>query len=109
MIDTPGIRAVGLWVDTDAVAATFEDVEELAAGCRFSDCRHDAEPGCAVRQAVEDGTLASERLESWRELEQEAAAAERRSDPRLQRQDGRRFGKIAKEAMQEARRKRGED
>jgi ribosome biogenesis GTPase len=104
VIDTPGIRAVGLWADTDAVAATFADIDELAATCRFSDCRHDTEPGCAVVAVVEYGDLAPERLESWRALEAEAAAAELRADPRRSRQANRRFGKVVKEAKQLKRR-----
>ena len=99
VIDTPGIREVGLWADTDAVAATFDDIDTLATGCRFADCRHDTEPGCAVRAAVESGDLAEERLESWRTLEREAASAERRADPRAQRAWAKSMGRIGREAM----------
>ncbi len=70
LIDTPGIREAGLWD-----GATFDDVDALAAGCRFADCEHDSEPGCAVR-----GTLAPERLDAWRKLQTEQAwVDERRS------------------------------
>jgi ribosome biogenesis GTPase len=72
LVDSPGIRSIGLWGDQDAVAETFADIAELADGCRFVDCGHDSEPGCAVKAAVEDGTLAPERLAAWRELEAEA-------------------------------------
>jgi ribosome biogenesis GTPase / thiamine phosphate phosphatase len=99
VIDTPGIRAVGLWVDPEAVATTFDDIDDLAAGCRFADCRHDTEPGCAVRAAVEAGTLTADRLERWRALEREAAANERRSDPHAQKEWGRSFSRVAKEAQ----------
>jgi ribosome biogenesis GTPase len=99
VIDTPGIRSVGLWADTDAVASTFDDIDDLAAGCRFADCGHETEPGCAVLAAVEAGTLTPERLASWRALEREAAAAERRADPPALRQWGRSFARVTKDAQ----------
>jgi ribosome biogenesis GTPase len=99
LIDTPGIRAVGLAADPDAVAATYADIDDLASGCRFSDCGHAGEPGCAVAAAVEDGRLTPERLEGWRALEREAAAAELRAAPHLLRARNRRFGRIAREAQ----------
>jgi ribosome biogenesis GTPase / thiamine phosphate phosphatase len=76
LIDTPGLRAVGLWGDTDAVAAAFAEVDELALSCRFSDCGHGSEPGCAVQAALSEGVLSPERFAGWQELTQEAAAAE---------------------------------
>ncbi len=99
VIDTPGIRSVGLWADSDAVAATFDDIDDLAAGCRFADCQHDTEPGCAVLAAIEDGTLSADRLERWRALEREAIAADRRADPHAQKEWGRSFSRVAKEAQ----------
>jgi ribosome biogenesis GTPase / thiamine phosphate phosphatase len=83
LIDTPGIRAVGLVADADALDHTFADVAEVAARCRFADCTHATEPGCAVRQALEDGELTERRFTSWRKLEREAAYQERRADVRL--------------------------
>lgn len=71
LIDSPGIRSVGLWGDADAVAETFADIAALADGCRFADCGHDSEPDCAVKAAVDEGMLAGERLAAWRALEQE--------------------------------------
>jgi ribosome biogenesis GTPase len=99
IVDTPGIRAVGLWGDTDAVAATFDDIDDLALSCRFTDCGHSTEPGCAVLAAIETGVMAADRLESWRALEREAAAAERRADPYADRRYGRAFARVAKEAQ----------
>jgi ribosome biogenesis GTPase len=99
VIDTPGIRSVGLWADSEAVAATFDDIDDLAAGCRFANCQHDTEPGCAVLAAVEAGTLTADRLERWRALEREAIAGERRADPHAQKMWGRSFSRIAKEAQ----------
>jgi ribosome biogenesis GTPase len=85
LIDTPGIREVGVWVDPDAVNATFPDVEELAADCRFRDCRHQGEPGCAVTGAVAEGKLQADRLEAWRALMAEAQAVARRPKQRARR------------------------
>jgi len=83
LIDTPGLRGVGLVADAAALDATFADVTALAAGCRFADCAHRTEPGCAVLAAVEDGTLPARRLDSWRRLAREAAYQERRADAAL--------------------------
>jgi ribosome biogenesis GTPase len=83
VIDTPGLRGVGL-VDAEAgVAATFADVEELAGRCRFNDCAHQGEPGCAVGAAIEDGTLALRRFESWQHLQRELRWIASRTDARL--------------------------
>ncbi len=71
VIDTPGMRELGLMESEEGVRTTFVDIEELGAGCRFSNCRHEKEPGCAVREAVRDGRLAPERLESFHKLTQE--------------------------------------
>jgi ribosome biogenesis GTPase len=78
VIDTPGLREVGMLGDLAAVDETFGDIAELATGCGFRDCRHEGEPECAVLQAVEAGELAEERLESYQQLVREAEAAERR-------------------------------
>lgn len=83
VLDTPGLRAVGLVADADAVSDAFPEITELAEACRFRDCAHETEPGCAVLQAVEDGTLDERRLTSWRKLGREAAYQARRSDARL--------------------------
>jgi ribosome biogenesis GTPase / thiamine phosphate phosphatase len=81
VIDTPGLRELGLWTDAAGTAAAFDDVEVLAAGCRFDDCRHRTEPGCAVLQALEDGRLPPERFAAWEKLQRELAWAEQRADP----------------------------
>lgn len=81
VIDTPGMRSFGLVDDDGGVAASFTDVAELAAGCRFADCRHVGEPGCAVVAAIDDGSLDGARVASLHKLEREVAAAERRRDP----------------------------
>jgi len=83
LIDTPGLRGVGLWAADDGLSQTFADVEELAADCRFADCAHQAEPDCAVLAAVEAGTLPARRLASYRRLLRENAYTAARDDARL--------------------------
>lgn len=79
LVDGPGLRELQLW-DGAGLAAAFADLQALAAGCRFSDCTHQAEPGCAVRAAVEAGALEAGRLESFHKLQVEAAALAARHD-----------------------------
>ena len=98
VIDTPGVREVGLQAAADSVDATFDDISEPAAGCRFRDCRHDTEPGCAVRAAVEGGALSADRLEAWRRLRREAEAAELRADEHARRESERAFGRVVRDA-----------
>lgn len=83
LIDTPGLRGVGLWDAEEGVGRAFPDVEELAASCRFADCGHRTEPGCAVLEAVEDGSLPQRRLDSYRKLLRENAHLAARADARL--------------------------
>lgn len=80
LIDTPGMRELGLLDAAEGVAQAFEDVAGLAADCRFHDCRHDSEPGCAVQLAVAEGSLTPERLASYTKLQREAAYQARRID-----------------------------
>lgn len=90
LIDTPGIRSVGLWTDLDSVAEAFDDIETLALDCRFSDCGHTGEPGCAVAAAIDAGDLHPARLEAWQELMAEAAAAAEQAEAREKRANRRR-------------------
>ena len=80
IIDNPGMREVHLWLADDGLEAAFEDIAELAASCRFSDCGHESEPGCAVQAALADGTLARDRWERYRALEAELDALAERLD-----------------------------
>ncbi len=73
LIDTPGLRELQLWDGSGGMSAAFEDIEALGAGCRFRDCRHDAEPGCAVKAAVAGGRLGADRLASFHLLLKEQA------------------------------------
>lgn len=105
LIDTPGLRGVGLWIDGDGLDRAFADVEELALTCRFGDCRHDTEPGCAVLAAVDSGALDERRLLSWRKLQREAQWIARRTDARLRAEEVRRWKAISVE-MRRSRRAR---
>lgn len=82
LLDTPGIRELRIWLVDKGLNQAFPDIEELAADCRFRDCRHENEPGCAVLGAVAAGSLSEERLMSFRKLQAEAAYEQRKSDPR---------------------------
>ena len=75
VIDTPGMRELGMWDTESGVEQTFEDVEAVISSCRFSDCTHKGEPGCAVRAALESGELDGERWESYLKLMAENAEA----------------------------------
>ena len=77
VIDTPGMREIGMWEADDGIADAFADVEELFKHCRFSDCRHDTEPNCAVKAALADGTLTEARWLAYRRLKAEAAREEK--------------------------------
>jgi ribosome biogenesis GTPase / thiamine phosphate phosphatase len=99
LVDTPGIRAVGLWTDTDSVDTAFDDLDDLATTCRFNDCAHAGEPGCAVAAAVESGEVAAERVEAWAALRKEAASAALRAKEHERRAVDRRFGRMVKDAV----------
>ncbi|MBL8967582.1 MAG: ribosome small subunit-dependent GTPase A [Spirochaetaceae bacterium] len=87
IIDTPGVREVALWLEGEGLEAGFPDVEELAAACRFSDCAHDGEPGCAVAAAIASGDLAPERFRSYLKLKAEAAFHADRAEAARRRRD----------------------
>lgn len=84
IVDTPGLRGVALYAAEDGLSKAFAEVEELATACRFSDCRHTEEPGCAITASVAAGDLAQARVDSWRKLQRELAFQARRTDVRLQ-------------------------
>lgn len=96
VIDTPGLRAVAIVGSEEALSRSFSDVEELAAACRFADCAHVSEPGCAVRASIEAGDLSGERMASWRKLQRELAFAARRTDHRLRAEERARWRAVTK-------------
>jgi ribosome biogenesis GTPase len=103
LIDTPGIRGVALWEADEGADLAFADITELAAQCRFSDCGHATEPGCAVRAALEEGTLSGERLAEWRKLQAELDAGAARQDEYVARQEARAHFKATERARQRRR------
>jgi ribosome biogenesis GTPase / thiamine phosphate phosphatase len=103
VIDTPGLRELQLAESAVGLDAAFADVEELAAQCRFSDCAHEGEPGCAVLAAVEDGSLAPERLESWRKLQRELHSIAVRNDALLRKEETRRWKLLNRDARSRTR------
>jgi ribosome biogenesis GTPase / thiamine phosphate phosphatase len=103
LIDTPGMRELQLWETGDALAGAFGDIDALAGACRFRDCRHAGEPGCAVAAAVTDGTLPAARLESYHKLQQEQAFQARQQDQRAQLEQKRRFKVLTKAANKKIR------
>ncbi len=80
VIDTPGLRAIQLWADEDDLSRTFEDIEELASQCKFRDCRHQGEPGCAIARALDDGKITEKRLESYFKQQREIEWLRKKQD-----------------------------
>jgi len=100
MIDTPGLRELQLWGVTDGVEQAFSDIEELAAQCKYGNCGHTTEPGCAVRTAIADGRLDENRLENQRKLEREQEFVRRKVDPEAQKQEKERVKQLHRGAKQ---------
>ena len=96
LIDTPGVRALAATSNSSAIDETFDDVSSYASACRYSDCSHGSEPGCAVQQALADGTLDPERFERYRRMMAESARLRLRSQEREYRQSNRAFTKANK-------------
>jgi ribosome biogenesis GTPase len=110
VIDTPGMRELQLW-DTDAVADTFADIAQLAAECKFRDCRHDREPGCAVKTAIDAGVIDAARHASYLKLQEEQESMVKKRDERAL-VEAKRFAKIsnkALKALQKERQRQGRD
>ena len=100
LIDTPGVRELGLWLGADAVETAFPEIEEASAACRFRDCRHESEPGCAVNEQVAAGVIDPKRLASYHRLRREAEHLDQRLDASRRhelRARERSFGKMVKE------------
>ncbi|PFA70184.1 ribosome small subunit-dependent GTPase A [Bacillus sp. AFS015802] len=97
IIDTPGMREIQLWQGQEGLSTHYKDVEEYALHCRFSDCRHEDEPGCGIQMAIEEGSLSVERFEHYQKLQREIAYMERRGNKRLESLERKKWKSIGKQ------------
>jgi ribosome biogenesis GTPase / thiamine phosphate phosphatase len=105
IVDTPGMRELGLWGAESGVRESFTDIDELGAYCRFADCLHEGEPGCAVSDAVERGHVTPERFASYRKLQSELRAVQRARDPAERERQKREEKALAKAVKRETKRR----
>jgi ribosome biogenesis GTPase len=105
LLDTPGMRELGVVESLDGLTDAFADIDELGAQCRFSDCAHATEPGCAIQAALADGSLPAERYESYLKLERERAFLERKHDPEKLSEERKRWKQMGKEGLEAMRAK----
>jgi ribosome biogenesis GTPase len=96
LLDTPGMRELQLWADEEVLDTTFSEISALAAECKFSDCAHATEPGCAIRAALNDGRLSKERWTSYCKLQRELRALAIRKDARLRSEQRKQWAKFSK-------------
>ncbi|CAM5195578.1 Small ribosomal subunit biogenesis GTPase RsgA OS=Lysinibacillus sphaericus OX=1421 GN=rsgA PE=3 SV=1 [Lysinibacillus sphaericus] len=96
LIDTPGMRELQLWDQSESLSSSFRDIEEFATACRYRDCTHHKEPHCAVQQAILDGTLEPSRLQSYFKLQKELAFIERKTNVQAKLNEQRKWKQIAK-------------
>ena len=106
VIDTPGMRELMPLADDDAVAGVFAEVDEVVVRCRFSNCRHAGEPGCAVSDALASGALDGGRYAAWEKAQREQAHLARKADARLAAEDRRKWKKLSRQARDRGRAKR---
>jgi ribosome biogenesis GTPase len=104
LIDTPGMRELQLWTDEESLGRSFEDIQDLAARCRYVDCRHESEPGCAVREAVEAGALDPRRLASHHKQQRELRYLAVKQDDKARRQSEKAVGRRMAAAMKQVKR-----
>jgi ribosome biogenesis GTPase len=107
LLDTPGLRELGLWDDGAGLDLAFADVARAAEACRFTDCGHETEPGCAVRAAVADGTLHADRFGGWQKLEREERFRAIEMDAVARRAERKRWAVIGKAGAARSKAKRG--
>ncbi|PLR98931.1 ribosome small subunit-dependent GTPase A [Bacillus sp. T33-2] len=100
LVDTPGMRELQLWEADGGLAESFSDIEAAAANCRFRDCLHENEPGCAVEQAIKDGEFPEERLDSYKKLLRELAYLDKKLDKKAQSAEKQRWKKVNKQIRQ---------
>jgi ribosome biogenesis GTPase len=97
VVDTPGLRGVAMYAAEEGLSRAFAEVEELARACRFADCRHGGEPGCAITASVDAGDLSQARVDSWRKLQRELAYQARRTDLRLRSEEREKWKRLSKD------------
>jgi ribosome biogenesis GTPase len=98
IIDTPGLREAQLWEGEEGLGSIFEDIELLALQCRFTDCAHDTEPGCAIKPALTDGSLDASRFRSYVKLQRELRFVASKSDARLRIEERKKWKQITSAA-----------
>lgn len=103
LIDTPGMRELQLWNTENGLSESFSDIEALADSCRFRDCSHEDEPGCAVRRSIQDGALEESRLASYKKLQRELAYLDRRMDKKAQSDEKKKWKSIHKQIKHKTR------
>jgi ribosome biogenesis GTPase len=96
IIDTPGMREVQLWESTEGLSEVYSDIENLELECKFTDCRHETEPGCAVQKAIEEGILTVERLKNFRKLQRESERFEKKKNKNERNLEKRKFKQLSK-------------
>ena len=106
LLDTPGLRQLGLWTGEEGLTAAFSDIEELAVGCRFNDCSHNGEPGCAIADAIADGRLSVRRLAGYTKLQREVEHQAGMVAEHERRQQGRQAQRLYRAIKEEKRRNR---
>ncbi|HKR00534.1 MAG TPA: ribosome small subunit-dependent GTPase A [Pyrinomonadaceae bacterium] len=106
VLDTPGMRELHLWDGEESLQHAFDDIEALARSCRFSDCRHRDEPGCAIREALADGTIEAARYQSYEKLQKELQHVARKQDVNAQLTEKKRWKKLSRLVSERGRAKR---
>lgn len=106
VLDTPGMRELHLWDGEESFHLTFDDIEALVGGCRFNDCRHQEEPGCAIREAITEGVIDAARYQSYEKLQKELKHVARKQDVSAQITEKKRWKKLSRMASQRAQTKR---
>ncbi|MCI0488423.1 MAG: ribosome small subunit-dependent GTPase A [Blastocatellia bacterium] len=105
LIDTPGMRELQLWDAGEGLSDTFADIDSLGGECYFSNCRHENEPGCAIKEALEDGSLDAARVENYKKMQKELEYLDSRQDSRARREKERSFGRLYKSVQSEKKRR----
>jgi ribosome biogenesis GTPase len=98
LLDTPGMRTVLMWEGEEGLKTTFDDIEAIAVRCKFRDCKHEEEPGCAVRAAIESGALDEGRFRNYRKVGREILHEAAKTDVRVRMEQQRKWRKIHLEA-----------